>query len=182
MIYIERSLRTVNFFSTLPRQTIAQLSHLLDVQYLGRGEKVFHQGTPGDTMYILLTGHIQVWRSPKRKSFPAELVSEYKGVSTYPWFGEVLQWHPNNIRPGEAIAVEPSVALLLRRKDVDQFVLTAPGFKALCMSLASKLQSSAAKHAPAEVCAPSVPVLPVAYIVCMYSVCMYSVCMYSLYV
>ena len=45
-----------------------------------------------------------------------------------------LLWYDVKGRQGKAIAVERTVVLTLHAKEVAQFVLIAPGFKALCIS------------------------------------------------
>ena len=133
--FVEGALHNVNFFSSLPDLTLRQLGSLLQMRFIAKGDYLFRQGELGAEMFIILWGHVEVWRQQKRNT-PKVLLKEYTGTSTYPWLGEIFQWVSDHGRAGDAKAAEDTVSLTLNVADVPQFMLLVPGFRALSMSAA----------------------------------------------
>jgi CRP/FNR family cyclic AMP-dependent transcriptional regulator len=134
--FVAQALKSVPFFMTLPEITQRQISELLDIAPYRRGEVVFRQGDLGDCMYIVLYGHLEVWRQMRRTQ-PKQLIASYTGLSPLPWFGEVFQWVTDHGRAGDVLVKEDTLMLTLSRDQVADFVFFAPGFKALSKSAAT---------------------------------------------
>ena len=134
--FVSKSLKMVPFFMTLPELTHRQIAGLFEVENFRKGEVICRQGDPGDRMYIVLFGHVEVWRQKKRGA-PRDMIAEYTGLSPYPWFGELMQWVNDHGRAGDVVVTEDTLTLMLHRDRVQEFVLLVPGFKALSMSAAS---------------------------------------------
>jgi len=130
------ALKCVPFFQSLPELTRRQISTLLSLEAFKKGDTIFRQGDPGDPMYIVLYGSVDVWRTKKRGAAP-EKIASYTGLSDFPWFGEVFTWVTEHGRAGDVICKEGTLTLTLYRARVPEFVLLAPGFRALAMSAAS---------------------------------------------
>lgn len=97
-LYIERALRRVPFFTTLPRLTQEQISSLLSVRCVAQGERCAEQGEPASAVFVLLAGSIEQWRRlarPTRASggTKAHLVGEIVEGSSTPWFSQVCMAH-----------------------------------------------------------------------------------------
>jgi CRP-like cAMP-binding protein len=50
-------------FAALDEETAGQLLESMDRIHLNRGETVFHEGDPGDSLYIILSGKVKLGRS-----------------------------------------------------------------------------------------------------------------------
>lgn len=134
--FVTKALKTVPFFMTLPESTQRQIAGFFEIEHFLSGDFICRQGDPGDRMYIIVVGRVEVWRKKKREA-PREMIAEYTGLSPYPWFGEVLQWVNDHGRAGDVIVTEDTLTFMLHRDHVNDFVFLVPGFKALAMSAAS---------------------------------------------
>jgi len=97
-LYIERALRRVPFFTTLPRLTQEHISSLFVVRCVAQGERCVEQGEPASAVFVLLAGCIERWRRlarPTRASggAKAHLVGEIVEGSSSPWFSQVRMAH-----------------------------------------------------------------------------------------
>src|SRR5215470_878781 len=54
------TLRTVSLFAELPREVLARLVSEFDELDLSAGETVFSQGDPGDALYVIVSGAVEV--------------------------------------------------------------------------------------------------------------------------
>ena len=142
--FIANTLKSLPFFDTLPPLTQRHVSELLEIELFHKDDVLCRQGDPGDSMYILVFGHTKVWRRKKRNA-PREIIAEYSGTKSYPWFGEFFLWQPDHRRAGDVIVTEDTLSLRLHRNSVDDFVRLAPGFKAMAMSYASQYSIKARK-------------------------------------
>ena len=155
------ALRVVPFFSTLPESTRRKAAPLFNLEFFTKGSVMCKQGAPGDKMYVLLYGNVEVWRRKKRSgprgsvSAPELMHSEfntkaeftYNSQSSYPWFGEVMLFAADHGRAGDCIATEDTLVLSLHKNEAEDFVFFVPGFKALAMSLASGFTVTKVKKA-----------------------------------
>jgi hypothetical protein len=88
-------------------------------------------------MFILLWGSVQVWAQKRIGITKPELLSEYSSRTPYPWFGESILWVSGHGRAGTARVCEETLLLVLRRPQMAQFMIDAPGFRALAQSAGS---------------------------------------------
>jgi signal-transduction protein with cAMP-binding, CBS, and nucleotidyltransferase domain len=54
------TLRTVSLFANLPREVLARLVSEFDELELPAGQTVFSQGDPGDALYVVVSGAVEV--------------------------------------------------------------------------------------------------------------------------
>jgi CRP-like cAMP-binding protein len=54
------TLRTVSLFAELPREVLARLVSEFDELELPAGRTVFSQGDPGDALYVIVSGAVEV--------------------------------------------------------------------------------------------------------------------------
>lgn len=135
--FTSSALKSIPFFSTLPALTRRQLSALFELDSFDAGDLIARQGDPGDCMYVVLHGKVDIWRHRRGGK---DKIASYTGLSPFPWFGELMQWVNDHGRAGDVVVEEDSLMLALRRAQVDEFVMLAPGFKALSMSYATTFQ------------------------------------------
>lgn len=54
------TLRTVSLFAELPREVLARLVSEFDELEVPAGHTVFSQGDPGDALYVVVSGAVEV--------------------------------------------------------------------------------------------------------------------------
>lgn len=108
------------FFQDLPSTVIDAVANVCHPVECEAGEVVFHEGTQGDRLYIVLTGLVQVWKD--HGSANASLLSEY-GPGRL--FGEMalVDQLP---RSATALATQPTELLFLARGDFHGLVTRYP--------------------------------------------------------
>jgi 1-acyl-sn-glycerol-3-phosphate acyltransferase len=57
---LEQQLRSIPFFRNLPVGALEAVAAQLQPQHHGRGDVVFHQGDPGEAMYLVVSGQVEV--------------------------------------------------------------------------------------------------------------------------
>jgi len=57
---LEARLRSIPFFRNLPGGALGAVAARLRLEHHRRGEVVFHQGDPGETMYLVMSGQVEV--------------------------------------------------------------------------------------------------------------------------
>ncbi len=110
----------VPFFALLDEQERATLAERIDVVTVPAGQTLFNRGDPGDSMYVVRTGVVEMWF----KSDVGErivLETAYAGD----FFGEIslLDGGPRN---ASALATEDTEALVIDRGDLDEFFRLRP--------------------------------------------------------
>ncbi|MGE5478358.1 MAG: Crp/Fnr family transcriptional regulator [Bacteroidales bacterium] len=105
-------LRDVSLFRGLPHQALANLAARARIVRLAPHQYLFHKGDPGDALYIVLHGGIQIGvvaQDGRQVSFaqlhPGQL------------FGEIAVFD-NGPRTADALAVGESAVLCLGQKDI----------------------------------------------------------------
>jgi CRP/FNR family cyclic AMP-dependent transcriptional regulator len=115
-----RSLTQIPLLRGLSAQALDQLSRCLRRRAYHRGEVIFHQGDPGDTLHLVQAGRVKV-------VLPAETGDEVLLAILGPdsCFGELalLDGQP---RSASVVAIEPVQTLVLGRSDFLAFVRANP--------------------------------------------------------
>lgn len=114
------TLASVPFFSLLDDQERATLAERVDVITAPAGKSLFSRGDPGDSLFIVRTGLVEMWF----KSDTGErLVLEKAGPGDF--FGEIclLDGGP---RSTSALVLEDLEALVVDRGDLDEFFRLRP--------------------------------------------------------
>ncbi len=101
-----------------------------------RDETVFHQGDPGDALYVIASGAVKVMLPSPDAGEPAILAM----LTTGDFFGELALLDGED-HSASVVALEPTEALALGRSDFEQLFDTQPGLRrALLTSLTRELR------------------------------------------
>ena len=77
---LEQQLRSIPFFRNLPAAALEAVAAQLHPEHHKRGDVVFHQGDPGETMYLVVSGQVEVLagadQSPLAALGPGSFVGE----------------------------------------------------------------------------------------------------------
>ncbi len=110
----------IPLFALLDDNERSKLAERLDDEKFAAGSTIFGAGDPGDTMYILVSGEVDIsFRNDTGRQVSIETVTP--GA----FFGEIslLDGGP---RTATAIATKDAEALVVDRGDLDDFVRTCP--------------------------------------------------------
>ena len=100
--------------------TAAEVAEIYDTGRpleLERGEVLFRRGDPGDSMYVLLSGRIQL-------VFPTAIAPKVLGPGDF--LGELALVSPNHVRTATAVALEDSELQGFGQEAVDRLLETKP--------------------------------------------------------
>jgi uncharacterized membrane protein len=154
----------VEIFKLLPEDGQKTLAEIVDVKDLCAGETLFHAGDPGDEMYIVHTGDIEIYiRDTAGQKIVVSVPQQGK------WFGEIalLDRAP---RTATAVALTDAQLLVLDRDDLE-FIFTKNPHIALHLLAAMSgmmrqadalLRQRVARNANEEVAITSTPIQKVA--------------------
>jgi hypothetical protein len=109
-------LRTCSLFEELSEGELEYLASLIEVQHYPEGTVVIRQGDPGDAFYVVLSGHLEVFRTDKEKQ---ERIINYHLAGHY--FGE-----------GALFTGKPRAATVRAMDDVVLAVFDKRAFDQLC--------------------------------------------------
>jgi uncharacterized membrane protein/putative component of toxin-antitoxin plasmid stabilization module len=113
-------LANVPFFALLDDQERAALAERIDVVTVAAGQTFFNRGEPGDSMYVVRAGVVELWI---KSDVGDRIVLETARPGDF--FGEIslLDGGPRN---ASALAIEDTEALLIDRGDLDEFLRLRP--------------------------------------------------------
>lgn len=112
-------LQRVPFFGSYPAWQLERLAGMMQIESFACGEVIFEQGAPGDKLYILLAGRVELFiRHARKGELP---VGDCRARSEAPWFGE-LALYQSKPRSCWARAAEPIRALVVPRAQFDDFL------------------------------------------------------------
>ncbi len=129
------ALERIQLFSGLAPADLVRLAEGLRTRRFRRGEVLFHQGDPGDSLFIVSSGAVKIVL-PSEEGDEAILTSIRPGS----FFGELalLDGAP---RSATAVAMEPTETLVLRREAFRALIDTSPEARdALLAALAGELR------------------------------------------
>ncbi len=113
-------LANVSLFQLLDERERLDLERVLESRRLSAGEKLFSFGEPGDSMYIVGAGHIELFVKDKTGSKIVLAVCEPGEI-----FGE-LSLFDGGPRTATAVALDDSEVLMLDRDDLLSFLHKHP--------------------------------------------------------
>lgn len=113
-------LAEVPFFQLLDEQERASLAATLELVTYPEGHVVFHYGDPGDSMYIIRSGEVEIFF---KNDTGQKVVLGSASVGDY--FGE-LSLLDNGARSGSVVVISALEALRLDREDLEQFLKKHP--------------------------------------------------------
>ena len=130
------ALHACGLFGAASTEVLEPLLGVLGFRHFGRGETVFHQGDPGDALFIITRGSIKVVLPSEAGAEPAIVAILGQGE----FFGELalLDGAPHS---ATIVAVEETRTLVLRRAAFLDLVDTDPALRrALLASLAGEIR------------------------------------------
>jgi CRP/FNR family transcriptional regulator, cyclic AMP receptor protein len=130
------ALRTCGLFSAADDAAIETLIRVLRVRRFRRGETIFHQGDPGDALFVLSSGSVKVVLPSDEGAEPAIVAILGPGE----FFGElaILDGAPHS---ATIVAVEPTETLVLHRDAFLGLIDSDAGLRrALLASLATEIR------------------------------------------
>jgi CRP/FNR family cyclic AMP-dependent transcriptional regulator len=130
------SLRQCSLFSQVDTSTLEAVARTLRRRRFKRNGVVFHQGDPGDSLFIVESGRVKVVVLSSEGAEDAIIATVGPGM----FFGE-LALLDGAARSASAIAAEPSETLVLDRDSFDRLLDTQPRFRrAILAALAIELR------------------------------------------
>ena len=132
----KRALRACGLFGHAGEGMLDTLAQALRVRRFRKGETVFHQGDPGDALFIMASGSVKVVLPSDEGAEPAIVAILGPGE----FFGElaILDGAPHS---ATIVAVEPTETLVLRRDTFLGLIDTEPELRrALLSSLAAEIR------------------------------------------
>ncbi|MBI9074878.1 MAG: Crp/Fnr family transcriptional regulator [Desulfatibacillum sp.] len=125
----------IPMFRSLSPEDRAELAALLRIQKVKAGEVLFRKGSEGTTLYLIQSGAVKI-------VLPSRLGDEMIVTifSEGDFFGEMALLD-NMPRSADAIAIDPTVLLLLNRSDFLHFLQKSDGaIEAILSSLSMRLR------------------------------------------
>ena len=123
-------------FARVSPQALAACAATLRVRRYRRGETIFHQGDPGDSLYIIESGSVKIVLPSPEGEEGAIIATLARGD----FFGELalLDGAPHS---ATAVASEPVSALILQQAAFEDLLETQPGIRrALIAGLVAELR------------------------------------------
>ena len=130
------ALRRCRLFARVDDESLALCAAGLRVRRYRKNETIFHEGDPGDSLYIVESGSVKIVLAPP----DGEDVAIIATLGRAEFFGELalLDGAPHS---ATAIAIEPTQTLVLRRETFDDLIETQPALRrALFAALAAELR------------------------------------------
>jgi CRP/FNR family transcriptional regulator, cyclic AMP receptor protein len=129
------ALERIQLFSGLAPADLVRLADGLRTRRFRRGEVLFHQGDPGDSLFIVSAGAVKIVL-PSEEGDEAILTTIGPGA----FFGE-LALLDDAPRSATAVAMEPTETFVLRREAFRALIDTSPPARdALLAALAAELR------------------------------------------
>ena len=130
------AMRGSPLFARADDETLAQVGAGLRIRRFRKGETIFHQGDPGDSLYIMELGAVKVVL-PSPEGEEAAIIAT---LGPGDFFGELalLDGAPHS---ATVVAIEPTEVLVLRRDVFEGLIDTDRGLRiALLAGLAGELR------------------------------------------
>lgn len=98
-----------------------------------RGEVIFHEGDPGDTLHLVAKGHVAI-----RRSTPLGDVATLLVLGPGDFFGELVLVSPDSGRNATVVALDPTETLTLQRDQLDMLRIEHPSIDRFLLDAAAK--------------------------------------------
>lgn len=130
------ALRRCALFAKVDDEILALCAATLRIRRYRKNETIFHQGDPGDSLYIIESGSVKIVLPSPEGEEGAIIATLSRGD----FFGELalLDGAPHS---ATAVAIEPTESLVLRRDRFEELVETEPQLRrALFSGLVTELR------------------------------------------
>ena len=130
------ALRRCRLFALVDEESLGLCAASLRVRRYRKNETIFHQGDPGNSLYIVESGSVKIVLPSPEGEEGAIIATLGRGE----FFGELalLDGAPHS---ATAVAIEPTQTLVLGREAFDALIETQPGLRrALFAGLAAELR------------------------------------------
>jgi CRP/FNR family transcriptional regulator, cyclic AMP receptor protein len=129
---LSSALADVPLFRDLPGDDLDAMASFCRIRRFRRGEVIFHQGDPGDAVFVVASGRVKI-------SLPSDAGDEAILATLRPgdFFGELalLDGAP---RSASATALDPTETLVVPRERFREAIDTVPGFRDALFELLAK--------------------------------------------
>lgn len=116
------SLGQLPLFASLPPQELQQLEDSLRKEEYRPGEVLFHEGDPGDRLYLILEGHLEV---VKAQGQPHERILAVRGPGDF--IGEMSLLYQGGTRSASVRTTGNVRVMEMNRQDFDMLLDRQPG-------------------------------------------------------
>jgi uncharacterized membrane protein len=131
-------LSEINFFDSLSEDDRAALAEVIDYQKIAAGETLFHAGEPGDSLFIVRSGEIELYI----KDTVGQKIVLNVAAAAGDMFGE-LALLDGGARTATAVALSDSELLVLDRDDLLLLFQKKPGAALHMLGVMSRMTRKA---------------------------------------
>lgn len=132
------SLGQLPLFASLPSDELQQLEDTLHKVDYAPGEVLFHEGDPGDRLYLILDGQLEVIKAMGQ---PHERILAVRGPGDF--IGEMSLLYQGGKRSASVRAIERVRVMVMSRQDFDMLLDRQPGLAVEIMrSMSERLREA----------------------------------------
>jgi len=136
------------FLSVVPDHQVREVRAAMRRRNFTKGEVIFHDGDPGETLHLIEKGHVAI-----RRSTPLGDTVTFTILSAGDTFGELALLRSHSYRAATAIALEPTTTLSLGKAKLDELRSHGPAVdRFLQAALAAQVESLSARLLEALYC------------------------------
>ena len=134
--FATETLRRCSLFRLVDATSLSKLTDNLRVRRYRRNQVIFHEGDPGDSLFVIRSGVVKIVLASPEDEEEAIIATLSRGD----FFGE-LALFDGRPHSASAVALEPTEALVLHRTAFLELIDTQPSFRrALFEALAAELR------------------------------------------
>ena len=126
-------LARISFFTALPAAELDRLVAELDVVHLNSGDILFHEGDPGEHLYVVVSGELEILMGPGTDD---ELILNILHEGEY--LGEMSLIQPGGLRTASARARGDVTLLSMSRDQFKDLLARHPELSAMMVSVLSQ--------------------------------------------
>ncbi len=137
----EEILRKSYLFAKLSNEELSEVAKVLREETYEPGAYVVKEGDPGESLYLVATGGVNVTKEPDNHFL------SYLGAGGY--FGEMALFLPNSRRTASCVAMLKTTCLILEKSALEGFCLSRPAigvkiYQEIIRALAERLAATSA--------------------------------------
>ncbi|OGS28053.1 MAG: hypothetical protein A2297_03155 [Elusimicrobia bacterium RIFOXYB2_FULL_48_7] len=124
-------LNDVKLFSGFSRKDLQKFSKIAKIKYYEKGRRVFSQNTPGDSLYVIISGSLKIFGQTRHR----KKIFAYLGPKEF--FGELALFGERK-RSASAETTADSTLIVIHKKDFMSVLKKNPD---ICLNLLSVIAS-----------------------------------------